>query len=69
MMQLFHKTKKLNGTEKLTGHVQCSSSFFGDPMPNKKKQCFCERQMKPLGGKIDNKTESVKYCGSEGENC
>ena len=69
MMQLSHKTKKLNGTEKLTGHVQCSSSFFGDPMPNKKKQCFCERQMKPLGGKIDNKTESVKYCGSEGENC
>lgn len=25
--------------------------------------------MKPLGGKIDPKKESIKYCGSEGENC
>lgn len=69
MMQMSHKSKKLNGTDKLNGVIHCDNSFFGDPMPGKKKQCFCERQMKPIGGKVDNKTETVKYCGSEGETC
>ena len=69
MMQLSHKTRKLNGTDKLTGHIRCGNEYFGDPMPGKKKQCYCERQMKPVGGKIDQKKESVSYCGSEGDTC
>lgn len=69
MMLLSTKTKVVNGTDRTRGFVMCDSAFFGDPMPGSKKQCFCERQAKPLGGPIDNKTTSVQWCGSEGGTC
>jgi hypothetical protein len=69
MMMLPHKTKEVTGAFKNKGFMSCSADTFGDPIPGSKKQCFCERQSKPLGGPIDNKTESVRYCGSEGEKC
>ena len=68
MMALSHKTKKVEGTDRSAGFLKCSTNVFGDPIPGSKKQCFCEREKKPLGG-VDNKTESVRYCASEGGNC
>jgi len=37
MMTMSSRTKELNGTDKLNGHVTCSNDFFGDPMPSVKK--------------------------------
>jgi hypothetical protein len=60
------KTKEVSSADKLRGYTDCNSNVFGgDPLPNQKKQCFCERPEAPSKLKEDN----LSKCGSEGDKC
>ena len=65
MSETYFKTKEMSPKDKKRGYVDCGNAEFGDVLPNKKKQCFCERPEKPT----DLKEKSLSNCGFEGENC
>jgi hypothetical protein len=48
------------------GWIDCGNNLFGDVLPGKKKQCFCERPDKPQNLKPDGHFEK---CGSEDDHC
>lgn len=65
MSKTFFKSKDVSQADAKKGFLDCSNSVFGDPLPNKPKQCFCERPEEPE--KL--KEKSLVKCGSEGEKC
>jgi hypothetical protein len=65
MSKTYFKTKEISTQDKNRGFVDCSNNVFGDVLPGKKKQCFCERPEKPQ----DLKEKHLNKCGSEGDNC
>lgn len=66
MSKTFFKSKDMSPAAAKKGFLDCSNhNMGGDPLPNKPKQCFCERPEKPE--KL--KEKSLTKCGSEGEKC
>jgi hypothetical protein len=65
MSKTFFKTIDISETDSKKGFVDCDNNIFGDVLPNKKKQCFCERPEKPE----DLKEKHLSKCGSEGDQC
>jgi hypothetical protein len=65
MSKKYFKTHGATPEEIKRGFVDCDNNLFGEVLPGKKKQCFCEREEKPE----ELKEKHLRKCGSEGDKC